>query len=258
MIPETSREKDPTITAEIDDKDITELSKDSPATPSSSAHVSVEHLENGHADQHQEQEAKRSSDDSSVGAWEDAEEGSDSEEDVLVFEDDPAEMSSWSGQPDIKGSSEIARMVLLNAVSVGMTFTWGVEMTCKFRYAYCPWVVTLADQLFSPDCTPYLLSLGLTKGQTSMVWIAGPLSGLVVQPIIGVVSDEYRSKWGRRRPFIVIGSLLVAGGLLTLGFTKEIVGLFVSDEGARKILTIVVAVFALYATDFAINAGMYQ
>ena len=91
-----------------------------------------------------------------------------------------------------------------------------------------------------------------------MVWIAGPLSGLVVQPIIGVVSDEYKSKWGRRRPFIVIGSLLVAGGLLTLGFTKEIVGLFIADEGAKKILTIVLAVFALYATDFAINAGMYS
>lgn len=84
------------------------------------------------------------------------------------------------------------------------------------------------------------------------------MSGLVVQPIIGVISDEYKSKWGRRRPFIVVGSLLVAGGLLTLGFTKEIVGLFISDEGARKILTIVVAVFALYATDFAINAGTYK
>lgn len=33
--------------------------------------------------------------------------------------------------------------------------------------------------------TPYLLSLGLSKQSTSLVWLAGPLSGLLVQPIIG-------------------------------------------------------------------------
>lgn len=96
-MPETSREKDPTPTAEVDDKDITELSKEPAATTPSSAHASVEHLENGHADNHEEQEVKRHSEDSSIGAWEDAEEGSDWEEDALVLEDDPAEMSSWSG-----------------------------------------------------------------------------------------------------------------------------------------------------------------
>ena len=33
--------------------------------------------------------------------------------------------------------------------------------------------------------TPYLLSLGLSKQSTSLVWLAGPLSGLLVQPTIG-------------------------------------------------------------------------
>ena len=105
-----------------------------------------------------------------------------------------------------------------------------------------------------PDCTPYLLSLGLSKGQTSLVWVAGPLSGLIVQPIIGVVADESTSKWGRRRPIIAVGSVLVACSLLALGFTKEIVATFVSQENAQT-ASIVVAVMSLYATDFAINAG---
>ncbi|KAK3362771.1 major facilitator superfamily domain-containing protein [Lasiosphaeria hispida] len=144
-------------------------------------------------------------------------------------------MSTWTGQPGIKGSSETTRMILLTCVSIGITFTWGVEMTY---------------------CTPYLLSLGLTKGQTSMVWIAGPLSGLIVQPIIGVVADESKSKWGRRRPVIAVGSVVVACSLLALGFTKEIVASFVTDKHLANTATIAVAVFSLYATDFAINGVM--
>jgi solute carrier family 45 protein 1/2/4 len=105
------------------------------------------------------------------------------------------------------------------------------------------------------DCTPYLLNLGLTKSSTSLVWIAGPLSGLVVQPVVGVIADESKSKWGRRRPLMVVGSIIVAISLLILGFTRELVGLVVTDEEAAKRPTIVVAVLAIYVVDFAINAG---
>jgi solute carrier family 45 protein 1/2/4 len=92
-------------------------------------------------------------------------------------------------------------------------------------------VGTWADALFLliPDCTPYLLQLGLTKSKTSLVWIAGPLSGLIIQPLIGVIADRSRSKWGRRRPFMVFGSFVVALCLIVLGWTAEIVGLFVTD-----------------------------
>ncbi|GJC91881.1 sucrose transporter [Colletotrichum higginsianum] len=105
------------------------------------------------------------------------------------------------------------------------------------------------------DCTPYLLNLGLTKSNTSLVWIAGPLSGLLVQPIVGAIADESKSKWGRRRPFIVMGSIIVAFSLLTLGFTKEIVALFVTDKETARVLTITLAVLAIYVVDFAINAA---
>ena len=80
------------------------------------------------------------------------------------------------------------------------------------------------------DCTPYLLQLGLTKSRTSMVWIAGPLSGLIMQPIVGVIADNSRSKWGRRRPFMIGGSIIVALCLLILGWTAEIVGTFVKES----------------------------
>ncbi|KAF5026549.1 hypothetical protein F66182_1338 [Fusarium sp. NRRL 66182] len=146
-----------------------------------------------------------------------------------------ANMASWSGQPAVRGNSEAVRMILLSFVTIGITFTWGIEMTY---------------------CTPYLLNLGLTKSNTSLVWIAGPLSGLVVQPVVGVIADESKSRWGRRRPLMVIGSVVVAISLLVLGFTREIVGFVVSDEEAAKRPTIVLAVLAIYVVDFAINAVM--
>lgn len=105
------------------------------------------------------------------------------------------------------------------------------------------------------DCTPYLLNLGLTKSNTSLVWIAGPLSGLIVQPIVGVIADESKSKWGRRRPLMALGTVIVALCLLVLGFTREIIGLVESDDDKARRPTIVLAVFAIYAVDFAINAG---
>lgn len=80
------------------------------------------------------------------------------------------------------------------------------------------------------DCTPYLLQLGLTKSKTSLVWIAGPLSGLIMQPVVGAISDRSTSKWGRRRPFMIGGASVVAACLLLLGWTTEVVGLFVKNE----------------------------
>lgn len=122
------------------------------------------------------------------------------------------------------------------------------------------------------DCTPYLLQLGLSKAHTSLVWIAGPLSGLIMQPVVGVLADRSRSKWGRRRPFMIGGTIIVGFGLLVLGWTGEIVGIFVEDTDLvsrqvrcrgcngtdslqKRKCTIVLAVVGIYAVDFAINAG---
>ncbi|KAK7941241.1 uncharacterized protein PG986_013628 [Apiospora aurea] len=164
------------------------------------------------------------------------EDGDEDEDDGWVRNPkNPAEMSKWSGQPSIKGSSDTVRMLLLNFSTLGIVFTWGVEMTYG---------------------NPYLLSLGLSKSHTSLVWIAGPLSGLVVQPIVGAIADESRSKWGRRRPFIAGGSIVVALGLLVLGFTKEIMTAFFGEGEGVKNITIFVAVLSIYIVDFSINAVM--
>lgn len=55
---------------------------------------------------------------------------------------------------------------------------------------------------------------------------------------------------------MVIGTAVVALCLLVLGFTREIVGIFEADDNRARKPTIVLAVLAIYAVDFAINAGM--
>jgi len=54
---------------------------------------------------------------------------------------------------------------------------------------------------------------------------------------------------------MIAGSVLVALCLVLLGWTKEIVGLFVEDGDFKKTCTIVVAVLSIYGIDFAVNAG---
>jgi solute carrier family 45 protein 1/2/4 len=76
-----------------------------------------------------------------------------------------------------------------------------------------------------------------------------------MQPIVGVIADRSTSKYGRRRPFMVMGSVVVAACLLVLGWTKELVGYFVEAGAFRKSVTITTAVVSIYAVDFAINVG---
>lgn len=50
-----------------------------------------------------------------------------------------------------------------------------------------------------------------------------------MQPIIGMISDQSTSRWGRRRPFMVGGTCAVAVCLVVLGWAKELVAYFVED-----------------------------
>lgn len=62
----------------------------------------------------------------------------------------------------------------------------------------------------------------------ALVWLAGPLSGLIAQPIVGMISDNSWFLGGRRKPFIVIGGILGAAMLIALpeiGFISNSTGL---------------------------------
>lgn len=66
-------------------------------------------------------------------------------------------------------------------------------------------------------------TLGAGKDEIPMLWIAAPLTGLIVQPIIGYLSDHtWHPRWGRRRPFFLIGAILSSIALFFVPYSSEL------------------------------------
>ena len=107
--------------------------------------------------------------------------------------------------------------------------------------------------------SPYLLSLGISKSLLAIVWIAGPLSGTLVQPYVGIKSDNHHSRFGKRRPFIVGGAAATIVSLIALAWAREWIGSLLSifgvarDSRGTTITAIVFAVIMVYVLDFSIN-----
>jgi maltose/moltooligosaccharide transporter len=56
---------------------------------------------------------------------------------------------------------------------------------------------------------PLFLLIGATPDQLPILNLAGPVTGLVIQPLIGAISDRtWSPRWGRRRPFVTAGAIL--------------------------------------------------
>lgn len=51
-----------------------------------------------------------------------------------------------------------------------------------------------------------------------------------MQPIVGVISDGCKSKYGRRRPFLLGGSVIVVISLLFIGWTREIASFLTREK----------------------------
>ncbi len=85
--------------------------------------------------------------------------------------------------------------------------------------------------------------------EIGIVWAAGPLAGIIGQPIVGLISDKVWFWGGRRRPFIFIGATLAALMLLALPNIQEI-----SDFIGIGSIVFVSTVIAL-TLDLAINVS---
>src|SRR5207249_11502011 len=59
--------------------------------------------------------------------------------------------------------------------------------------------------------------LGAEADQIPILWLAAPLTGLIVQPIIGHMSDRtWHQKLGRRRPYFLVGAVLASTALILM------------------------------------------
>ena len=78
---------------------------------------------------------------------------------------------------------------------LGIQFGWGLQMAnMSAIYKY----------------------LGAADHEIAWLWIAAPLTGLLIQPIVGQMSDRCWTGLGRRRPFILVGAILASLSLILM------------------------------------------
>jgi maltose/moltooligosaccharide transporter len=78
---------------------------------------------------------------------------------------------------------------------LGIQFGWGLQMA---------------------NMSAVYEKLGASAEDIPILWLAAPLTGLLVQPIIGHMSDRTWSRLGRRRPYFLTGALLASAALLAM------------------------------------------
>lgn len=65
--------------------------------------------------------------------------------------------------------------------------------------------------------------LGANESEIPILWLAGPITGLIIQPIIGAISDgTWLPKFGRRKPFFLIGALLASIALVLMPYSSTL------------------------------------
>ncbi|KAK9162127.1 hypothetical protein Syun_003029 [Stephania yunnanensis] len=102
-------------------------------------------------------------------------------------------------------------MIAVASIAAGVQFGWALQLSLL---------------------TPYVQLLGIPHKWAAFIWLCGPISGMIVQPIVGYQSDRCRSRFGRRRPFIAAGAAFVVLAVLLIGFAADLGHLFGDRLGA--------------------------
>ncbi|CAM8945532.1 unnamed protein product [Rhodiola kirilowii] len=92
-------------------------------------------------------------------------------------------------------------IIMVASIAAGVQFGWALQLSLL---------------------TPYVQLLGIPHTWAAFIWLCGPISGMLVQPIVGYHSDICTSRFGRRRPFIAAGAVLVAIAVFLIGYAADI------------------------------------
>ena len=72
------------------------------------------------------------------------------------------------------------------------------------------------------NMSPIYKYLGADEASLPLLWLAGPMTGLLVQPIIGAMSDRTLSPRGRRTPYFLVGAVLCSLALFAMPFSRAL------------------------------------
>ena len=110
-------------------------------------------------------------------------------------------MSAGTAKPHLSW----AKILQMNLGFLGLQYSFGLQQA---------------------NMSPIWGYLGAHEADFSWLGIAGPLTGLLVQPIVGVMSDRTASKWGRRTPYFLVGALMCSLGLFFMPLSASIIMAF--------------------------------
>ncbi len=95
----------------------------------------------------------------------------------------------------------ISQIVNMNVGFLGIQFSFGLQQA---------------------NMSPIYQMLGADGKDLPYLWLAGPITGLLVQPIVGAMSDRTTHRLGRRTPYFLIGALICSLGLLVMPFSPAL------------------------------------
>ena len=102
----------------------------------------------------------------------------------------------------VKKSLSFWQIITMNFGFFGVQFSFGLQqsnMSAIYRY------------------------LGAEESELPVLWLAGPVTGLIVQPIIGAISDgTWSPRFGRRKPFFLIGAIIASLTLIAMPYSSSI------------------------------------
>ncbi len=95
----------------------------------------------------------------------------------------------------------LLRIIEMNLGFLGLQFSFGLQQG---------------------NMAPIYSYLGAEEAALPILQLAGPMTGLIVQPIIGAMSDRTNSRWGRRTPYFIVGAILCTLGLFFMPLSQSI------------------------------------
>ena len=101
----------------------------------------------------------------------------------------------------IKPRLSLLRIVEMNIGFFGLQFSFGLQQA---------------------NMGPIYGYLGADEATMPLLWLAGPMTGLIIQPIVGAMSDRTHSRLGRRTPYFLIGAVLCSLCLLAMPYSPTL------------------------------------
>jgi len=93
------------------------------------------------------------------------------------------------------------RIVQMNLGFLGLQFSFGLQQS---------------------NMGPIYSFLGAEEAAMPLLWLAGPVTGLVVQPIVGALSDRTVTRFGRRTPYFLIGAVTCSLALFAMPYSPAL------------------------------------